>query len=48
MTNRYIGENIHVRTIIEIIEQLNVNKQPGLLIHADFEKAFDSLDLDYI
>ena len=46
MKNRYIGENI--RTIIEIIEQLNVKNQPGLIIFADFTKAFDSLDHDYI
>jgi len=36
MKNRYIGENI--RTIIEIIEQLNVTNQPGLIIFVDFEK----------
>jgi len=38
MKNRYIGENI--RTIIEIIEQLNVTNQPGLiiLVFADLKK----------
>ena len=46
MKNRYIGENI--RTTIDIIEQLNVNNQPGLIIFTDFEKAFDSLDHDNI
>ena len=46
LKGRYIGENI--RTIFEIIEQLNELDQPGLIFFADFEKAFDSVDHDFI
>ena len=46
MKNRYIGDN--VRTIIEVIEYLNERKTPGILLFADFEKAFDSLNHSFI
>jgi len=42
--NRYIGDNI--RSIIEIIEYLNKTNRPGLIMFANFEKAFDSLHHD--
>ena len=43
---RYIGEN--VRLIFETIEYVKSNKLPGLLLFADFEKAFDSLNHDFM
>ncbi len=43
---RYIGEN--VRTLMEIIEESNDNNIPGLIFFADFQKAFDSLDHNFI
>jgi len=41
---RYIGENIHA--ISDIIEQ-HKNKQ-GMILFLDFEKAFDSLEWEYL
>ena len=38
---RYIGENI--RLIQETIVKLEDENLPGLLLFADFEKAFDSI-----
>ena len=46
LKGRYIGENI--RTICEVIENLNNEDKPGLIFFADFEKAFDSIDHDFI
>ena len=46
LKGRYIGENI--RTIFEVIESLNNENKPGLIFFADFEKAFNSIDHDYI
>ena len=46
LKGRYIGENI--RLINEIIDYLNKNNEPGLLFFADFEKAFDSINHDFI
>ena len=46
LKGRYIGENI--RTIFEVIEHLNDEDQPGLIFFADFEKAFDSIDHNFI
>ena len=43
---RYIGENI--RLIQECIEYLNNTNKPGLLFFADFEKAFDSINHDFM
>ena len=41
---RFIGENI--RLISDIIEQ-HKNKE-GMILFLDFEKAFDSLEWDYL
>ena len=46
LKGRYIGENI--RTIFEGIEDLNNDNRPGLVFFADFEKAFDSVDHNFI
>ena len=46
LKGRYIGENI--RTLCEIIDNLNNENNPGLIFFADFEKAFDSVDHDFI
>jgi hypothetical protein len=46
LKGRYIGENI--RTIIEAIDNLNETNEPGLIFFADFEKAFDSIDHNFI
>ena len=43
---RYIGENI--RKVLEIIEYSEIEDKPGVLISIDFEKAFDSLEWDFI
>ena len=43
---RYIGYNI--RKMEDCIQFLNVKKLPGILLSIDFEKAFDSLNWNYI
>ena len=43
---RYIGENI--RLLFDIIEYTEENNIPGLLLFTDFEKAFDSINHEYI
>ena len=43
---RNISENI--RTISDILEYLKDNDLPGILISIDFEKAFDSLDWNFM
>ena len=43
---RYIGENI--RLVFDIIEYTEENNIPGVLFFTDFEKAFDSINHDYI
>ena len=46
MANRYIGSN--TRLIYDLINYCNTNKVKGLLLGIDFEKAFDSLNLDFM
>lgn len=46
VSGRYIGENIN--TILEIIEIAEEENIPGLILSADFSKAFDNLDWDYL
>ena len=46
MANRYIGSN--TRLIYDLINYCNVNKVRGLLLGIDFEKAFDSLDWNFL
>ena len=43
---RFIGEN--TRLIYDIINYLEINNIPGLLVLIDFEKAFDSVEWDFI
>ena len=43
---RYIGENI--RLLCEIIEYANEHNLPALLFFSDFEKAFDSLNHEFM
>jgi hypothetical protein len=43
---RYIGENL--RLISDVLMLSNLKKIPGLLLLIDFEKAFDSIEWDYI
>ena len=43
---RWIGENI--RSILDIMHYRQAKKFPGLLLFIDFEKAFDSLEWDYL
>ena len=43
---RNISENI--RSILDIMEYTKVKKLPGLLLFIDFEKAFDSLEWDFL
>ena len=43
---RYIGENI--RLLLDILDQSEENRDSGLLFFTDFEKAFDSINHDYI
>ena len=44
--NRYIGSNI--RLIYDIINHLTSSNSPGLLLCLDFEKAFDSVDWNFL
>ena len=48
MANRhiYIGNNI--RLMYDVIDYCNENNLPGLLLCIDFEKAFDSLDWNFM
>lgn len=46
LKSRYIGENI--RTIIEVIDHVNMQDLPGMIFFADFEKAFDSIDHEFM
>ena len=46
MKGRYISFNI--RTIIDVIEYCDANQLPGAIILLDIEKAFDSVDHDYL
>ena len=43
---RFIGEN--TRFLYDLIEYLERQQKPGLLLLLDFEKAFDSLEWDFI
>ena len=43
---RYIGENI--RLISEVLDYVNESNIPALMFFSDFEKAFDSIDHDFI
>ena len=43
---RYIGDNI--RLIYDMIHYLDTEDSPGLLVTIDFEKAFDSVDWDFM
>ena len=44
--DRYIGET--VRSIFDIMEFTVNEKVPGMLIFIDFQKAFDSLEWDFM
>ena len=46
VAGRYIGENI--RLLFDIIDYTDENEIPGLLFFTDFEKAFDSIDHEYL
>ena len=46
LKNRYIGENI--RTVYDIMHELEKRGKSGLLLLIDFEKAFDSIEWNYI
>ncbi len=44
--DRYIGQNI--RLLLDVIEYANKYNKSGVLLFLDFEKAFDSLNWDFI
>ena len=44
--DRYIGENI--TEIISIIDTLEIEDNPGILVSVDFYKAFDTLQWSFI
>jgi len=44
--DRYIGENII--TILQLIENAEEEDTPGMILSADFTKAFDNLDWGYL
>ena len=46
MKGRYIGENI--RQLFEVLEHAEVQEIPDLIFFSDFEKAFDSVDHDFL
>ena len=46
MADRFIGDNI--RLIHDLISYLHRTKLPGLLLCLDFEKAFDSVDWNFM
>ena len=46
LKNHYIGENI--RTIADSLEYIRQKKITGMILLIDFEKAFDSLEWDFL
>ena len=46
LPGRYIGENI--RLVLDMLEYTNTTNTPGLMFLADFEKAFDKLEWDFL
>lgn len=46
LKNRFIGEN--VRFVLDLIEYCNTSNKTGLLFLVDFEKAFDSVEWEFI
>ena len=46
LKDRYIGENI--RLVYDTIQFLNKRRRLGLILLIDFEKAFDSIEWEYI
>ena len=46
LSNRYIGEN--VRLILDIIEYVDNESLPGMLLFLDFEKAYDKLEWKFV
>lgn len=46
ISGRYIGDNI--RLLYDVINYLKENNLPGLLVSIDFEKAFDSVNWQYM
>ena len=46
MQNRYIGDNL--RLIYDLIDYVNRQNIPGMLLNIDFEKAFDSIDWSFM
>ena len=46
MKGRYIGENI--RLILETIDITYESNLPGMIFFSDFEKAFDSINQEYM
>ena len=46
LKGRYIGEN--TRFLYDLVERLNKENLPGILVLVDFEKAFDSLEWNFI
>ena len=44
--NRFIGET--ARSILDITQHTETQKMPGVLLFIDFEKAFDSIEWDYL
>ena len=45
-SNRYIGEN--TRLMLDVIHWTKKNQQPGIILAADFEAAFESVDWQYL
>lgn len=43
---RYIGQNI--RTVVDIMEYTRFTQIPGIIVFFDFEKAFDSIEWDFL
>ena len=46
MANRFCGEN--TRLIADIIEYCKINQKPCIILLADFEKAFDSINWSFL
>lgn len=43
---RYIGEN--AKLILDIFDYCNTENENGILLFLDFEKAFDSVELNFL
>lgn len=48
ISGKYIGHNIHVRLLSDVMEFSDTKKFQGIFLFVDFEKAFSTLEWSFI